>query len=119
MPTGPKPNVSFATLSRAVLLITSPTLIILVSMLIVGALNANEFLFGYLSVLFVTTLLLRPFFANTNILTRYVRDLAEDKQVKEPNFGFLSGVGELSTALIKLHRSWEKRRMQMSNDYRT
>ncbi len=115
MPQGSKPTVSFATLTRAVLVVTSPTMIILMSMLVIGAINANEFLFAYLSVMLVTTLMLRPFFANTSILTRYVRDLAEDKQVKEPNFGFLSGVNELSDALIKLHRSWEKRKMQMGN----
>lgn len=115
MSSGSKSSISFATLTRAVLVITSPTLIILVSMLVMGAINANEFLFGYLSVLFFTTLMLRPFFANTGILTRYVKALAEDKRVEEPNFGFLSGVSELSDALIKLHRSWEKRKMQMGN----
>lgn len=115
MPGSARHGVSFTTLLRAVLLLTLPTLLVLLTLLLSGAMSANEFMFAYLLVTFFTSLLLRPFFANTGVLTDYVRDLAEDRQVKEPNYGFLSGVSELSDALIRLHRSWEKRKMQMSN----
>ena len=115
MPNPDKRGVSIATLSRAVLVITSPTVVVFIALVLTGSITANQFVVIYGTILAVTTLILRPFFANTGILTNYVKDLAEDRQVKEPNFGFLSGVSELTDALIRLHRSWEKRKMQMSN----
>lgn len=107
-------NVSTASLTRVALTITSPTLFVLATLVFAGPLTFNQMMFSYLLIVVVTSLLLRPFFGNTGILTRYVNDLAEDRQVKEPNFGFLSGVRELSDALIHLHRSWERRKMQMN-----
>ncbi len=110
-----KSNVSFATLIRTVAAVTSPTLIILLLLTVVGTIPPDHFLYAYASILIATTLLLRPFLANVGTLTSYVNDLAEDKQVQEPDLGYLSAMSELSGALIRLHQSWEKKKQQMGN----
>jgi two-component system phosphate regulon sensor histidine kinase PhoR len=115
MPIVPKSSVSFTTLIKAVALVTSPTLLILLIPTLLGNIPPDHFLYAYIAILIVTTLLLRPFLANIGTLTTYVNDLAEDRQVKEPDLGYLSAMGALSGALIRLHQSWEKKKQQMGN----
>ena len=112
---GPKSNVSFATLIRTVAAVTSPTLLILLALTALGTIPPDHFLYAYAAILLATTALLRPFLANVGTLTTYVNDLAEDKQVREPDLGYLSAMGQLSGALIQLHQSWEKKKQQMGN----
>jgi two-component system phosphate regulon sensor histidine kinase PhoR len=115
MPSNFKASVSFATLMKAVAIVTSPTLLVLAILVILDTINLNHFLYAYGAIVISTTLFLRPFLGNVGTLTHYVNDLAEDKQVEEPNLGFLSAMGELSGALIRLHHSWEKKKQQMGN----
>jgi two-component system phosphate regulon sensor histidine kinase PhoR len=110
-----KSNASFATLIKAVVVVTSPAMLILLILAINGTLLPDHFLYAYAAIVFFTTMLLRPFLANISMLTSYVNDLAEDKQVKEPELGYLSAMGVLSGALIRLHQSWEKKKQQMGN----
>jgi len=100
---------------KAIAIVTSPALIILAMLVIFGSLNFDRFLYAYIAILLATALFLRPFLANIGTLTSYVNDLAEDKQVDEPDLGFLSTMSELSGALIRLHHSWEKKKQQMGN----
>ena len=113
--TGLKSSASFATLTRAVAAITSPALLVLLVMAIEGILQPDILLYAYGIIVVATTFLLRPFFANIGMLTTYVNDLAEDKQVMEPETGSLGAMGVLSHALIRLHQSWEKKKQQMGN----
>jgi two-component system, OmpR family, phosphate regulon sensor histidine kinase PhoR len=108
-----RPSVSLFTLLRAVAIVTSPTLVILAILVVLDTLSLNHFLTAYGAILVATTLFMRPFLANVGTLTSYVNDLSEDKQVAEPDLGFLSAMGELSGALIRLHHSWEKKKQQM------
>jgi two-component system phosphate regulon sensor histidine kinase PhoR len=110
-----KSNVSFAILIRTVVAVTSPAFIILFVFAALGTIPPDHFLYAYALIVVATTLLLRPFLANVGMLTSYVNDLAEDKQVQEPDLGYLSAMGELSGALIRLHQSWEKKKQQMGN----
>ncbi len=115
MPTGSKPSVPFSILLRTVALVTSPALITLAVLVGVGTLSLNQFLYSYAAILIATTLFLRPFLASVGTLTVYVNELAEDKQVQEPDLGFLSAMSELSTSLVRLHHSWENKKQQMGN----
>jgi two-component system phosphate regulon sensor histidine kinase PhoR len=112
---GSKSTVTFTILIRTVAAVTSPAFVILLVLTALGTLPPDHFLYAYASILVATTLLLRPFLANVGMLTSYVNDLAEDKQVEEPDLGYLSAMGELSGALIRLHQSWEKKKQQMGN----
>ena len=110
-----KTSVSFTTLIRTVAAVTCPSLIILLFLTVMGTVPPDHFLISYVAILIATTLLLRPFLANVGTLTSYVNDLAQDKQVQEPDLGYLSAMGQLSGALIHLHQSWEKKKQQMGN----
>ncbi len=110
-----KPGLFFSTLMKAVMIVTSPTVIILAMLVVFGTLSVDAFFYAYGAILVTTTLFLRPFLGNVGTLTNYVNDLAEDKQVEEPDLGYLSAMSELSDALIRLHHSWEKKKQQMGN----
>ena len=110
-----KSSVPFSHLIRTVAAVTSPTLIILLILAVMGTIPPDHFLYAYVAILLATTLLLRPFLANIGTLTSYVNDLSADKQVQEPDLGYLSAMSELSGALVRLHQSWEKKKQQMGN----
>lgn len=110
-----KSSVSYLTLIRAVAVVTGPTMIILLLLTVIGTLSPDSFLYAYAAVVIAITLILRPFLTNIATLIAYVNDLAEDKQVEEPDLGYLSAVSELSLALVRLHQSWEKKKQQMGN----
>ena len=55
-------------------------------------------------------ILTRENIASLTSLTDYVNDLALDKRVKAPSLRVLSNIGEFSEALMRLQRSWEKKK---------
>jgi len=110
-----QPSVPFPLLMKAVVIVSSPTLLVLSMFVIFGSLDLSHFLYAYGLILTASAIFLHPFLGNLNALTHYANDLAEDKKVTAPDLSFLSTVGELSEALSRLHRSWEKRRQEMEN----
>lgn len=108
-----KPGISFGHLLKGVVAISIPALLVLAGLLFLGEVSFTSFIYGYLAVMAVSLLFVVPFLSNMKALTDYVNDLALDKRVKAPGLSFLSNVGEFSEALVRLQRSWEKKKQQM------
>lgn len=107
--------VSFRTLLKGVIIISSPALMILALYVVFGALTLSHFLYAYTAILVLSALFLRPLLANVTTLTNYVQGIALDKKVRPPELGVLSTMTDLSLALEDLRRSWETRRQQMEH----
>ena len=97
------------------MVISTPALLVLAIFVIMGILTFPHFILAYCGILLATAILIQPFLGNISVLTDYVNDLSQDKRVDAPDLSFLSGVVELSEALDKLHRSWERQRKRMEN----
>ncbi len=95
---------------KAVAILTSPALMTLILAMIFGALSFDGLIYSYSAIVVITAVLVRPFLININILTHYVNDLAEDRQVDEPSLKYLSAFSELPAALIDLHHVWERKK---------
>ncbi len=108
-------SISFVTLIKTVAIVTAPTLVVLLLLAAFGSLSFDGALYSYFLILVFTTLITKLFLANVSTLTNYVNDLAEDKQVEDPDIKYLSAVSELPRALIHLHHSWEKKKQQMGS----
>lgn len=111
-----KTIISLRTLIKTVTIVSLPTLLVLtVYFWIEGTIDFSHFIYGYLSVMVLSTIFVYPFLSNLSALTHYVNNLARDKRVEAPDLSFLSNVGELSEALERLNRSWERRKQQMES----
>ena len=108
-----KPALPFGTLLKTLMIVSSPSLLVLSFFAIIGALNFSYFVYGYIAAMLISATFVVPFLSNITALTHYVNDLALDKRVNSPDLSFLSNVGELSGALNRLQRSWENKRQEM------
>jgi len=109
----PKTSISFGTLLKTAIIVSSPPLMVMAVFVVLGVLELQYFLIGYALILLGSALFAYPFLGNVSALTTYVQDLAQDKRANPPNLGFLSMVVELSEALGKLQRIWEVKKQQM------
>ena len=108
-----KTAIPFSTLLKTIMVVSSPSLLVLSLFAIMGELNFSYFIYGYVGTMLVSTVFVMPFLSNISALTYYVNDLALDKRVRAPDLSFLSNVAELSGALGRLQRSWENKRQEM------
>lgn len=108
-----KPAIPFSTLLKAIMLVSSPALLVLALFTFLGGLDFAYFIYGYLGIMVISALFVVPFLSNISALTHYVNDLSQDRRVRAPDLSFLSNVGELSGALGRLQRSWENKRQEM------
>jgi len=108
-----KPIIPFSSLLKTLMIVSSPSLLVLSVFAIVGAIDFSYFVYGYIAAMIVSSTFVVPFLSNISALNHYVNDLALDKRVRSPDLSFLSNVGELSGALSRLQRSWENKRQEM------
>jgi len=108
-----KTAIPFSTLLKTMMVVSAPSLLVLALLAIMGNLDFNFFVYGYLAIMLISAVFVVPFLANISALTHYVNDLALDRRVRAPNLSFLSNIGELSGALGRLQRSWENKRHEM------
>lgn len=108
-----KTVVSFSTLLKSVLLLTSPALVVLGFDVFLGAFSLSQMLYAYAVIFIATGLLIYPFLSNISSLTSYVNEIAQDKRVAAPDLSFLGSTNELSDALKKLQSSWDVKKKQM------
>ena len=110
-----KPTLSFATLIKTVIVASSPALAVLSILVLIGLLDLSHFFYAYAAVLGISTLLVYPLLTSVSTLTHYVVHLSQDKKIDAPDLSVLSTMGELSSALSQLHRSWERKKQQMES----
>jgi len=108
-----KPVILFSTLLKTIVVVSSPALLVLSLLALMGNLDFRYFIYGYLATMLLSAVFVVPFLSNISGLTQYVNDLAQDKRVRAPHLSFLSNVGELSGALSRLQHSWEHKRQEM------
>ena len=108
-----KPVIPFSSLLKTMMIVTSPSLLVLSVLAIMGAIDFSYFVYGYMAAMVISSIFVVPFLSNIFALNHYVNDLAQDKRVRSPDLSFLSNVGELSGALNRLQRSWENKRQEM------
>jgi two-component system phosphate regulon sensor histidine kinase PhoR len=108
-----KSFVSFSTLFKTVLVISSPALLVLGLYVGMGYLGLAQMLYAYVVIVIATALLTYPFISNVTGLTHYVNELAQDKRVAAPDLSFIGSAAELSEALKKLQSSYEIKKKQM------
>jgi two-component system phosphate regulon sensor histidine kinase PhoR len=108
-----KSYVSFNTLTKTVLVVSSPALLVLILYMVMGYLALSQMLYAYLVIVLASALLTYPFLANVSSLTYYVNELAQDKRIAAPELSFIGLAAELSEALKKLQSSYEIKKKQM------
>jgi len=108
-----KSATSFSTLIKTIMLVSAPSLVVLLLFALVGELDFSFSIYGYIGVMVLSAIFVIPFLSNISGLTQYVNDLALDRRVRSPDLSFLSNVGELSGALVRLQQSWENKRQEM------
>lgn len=108
-----KPVIPFGTMLKTLMVVSSPSLLVLSLFALLGELDFNYFIYGYFGIMLISAVFVVPFLSNISALTHYVNDLSMDKRVRSPDLSFLSNVGELSGALSRLQRSWENKRQEM------
>ena len=108
-----KDAVSFSTILKTIMVVSSPSLLLLSFYVFLDELNFSYFIFGYMAVVLASAVFVVPFLSNIATLTSYVTDLAADKRVRAPDLSFLSNIGRLSEALGRLQNSWENKRHAM------
>lgn len=100
---------------KAIGLIASGPLLVVVALVFLGDLNVSHAMLAGMSVLALSGIMIRPYLANVAALTQYVDDLAQDRRVEEPDLSFLGNIGPLSESVRRLHRSWERKKQQMES----
>lgn len=108
-----KTYVSFNTLLKAALVVTSPALVVLGLDVVLGVLSLSQMMYAYVVIFLATGLLIYPFLSNVSSLTHYVNEIAQDKRVAAPDLSFLGSTAELSDSLKKLQASWDVKKKQM------
>lgn len=104
-----RPDLSFSTLLKSVIVISSPALMVLCLYTAIGFLGLSHMLMAYGIIFVASALIAYPFLSSVTALTHYVRELAQDKRVEAPDLTFL----ELSDALTALQKSWDIKKKQM------
>lgn len=110
-----KPVISMAMIVKAVMIVSLPSLIVLSLYVVSGVFDLPHFFYAYIGILIASAIFVYPFLNNMMALTAYVNDLAQDKKVDAPLLSILNTVGHLSEALVRLNRSWERKKQQMEN----
>lgn len=108
-----KSYVSFSTLLKSILVVTSPALAVMAIDVVLGVLSLPQMMYAYGIIFVATGLLIYPFLSNVSSLTHYVNEIAQDKRVAAPDLSFLGSANELSEALKKLQASWDVKKKQM------
>ena len=108
-----KTYVSFPTLLKSVLIVSSPALVVLGLYVFFGVLELSQMLYGYGLVFVATGALIYPFLSNVSALTHYVNEIAQDKRVAPPTLSFIGTAAELSEALNRLQAGWDVKKKQM------
>lgn len=108
-----KNYVSFSTLLKSVLIVTSPALVVLGIYVFFGILSPSQTMYAYGLMFLATGALIYPFLSNLSTLTYYVNEIAQDKRVAPPELSFLGFAGELSEALNRLQAGWDVKKKQM------
>ncbi len=108
-----RPEVSFSTLLKSVLVVSSPALLVLSLYTAIGFLGLSHMLMAYGIILICSALITYPFLGNVAALTHYVKELAQDKRVDAPDLSFIGTASELSDALTALSKSWDIKKKQM------
>ena len=109
MPRGPV-YVSPRKVAKAALLLTIPAGTILAVLMLYGIINLTQAAMLVAGMYIVHIPLIWPYISNLSALTHYVQQLANDRKALAPDLSFISNVEELSTAVVALQNSWEKRR---------
>ncbi len=104
---------SLNTLIYALVFFNIPAVLVLATLLVLGALPAQHFLYAFLAVLALSTAVVLPTLNNLALLAQYVNDLAQDRRVRAPNLKYLRNFGALAQALSRLQRSWEQQKQDM------
>lgn len=108
-----KPSVSFNTLLKSVLVVSSPALLVLGAYVFSGVLSPAQLMYAYLLLIGAMGVIIYPFLSNVSALTHYVNDIAQDKRVAAPDLSFLGTTAELSEALHRLQSGWDVKKKQM------
>ena len=108
-----KHMVPFNTLVKAVLMVTSPALVMLGIYVGLGTLTVTDMIYAYVFIFLASGLLMYPFLSNVSALTYYVNELAQDKRATAPDLSFIGTAAELSEALKRLQASWDVKKKQM------
>lgn len=108
-----KSYVSFSTLLKSILVVTSPALAVTAIDVVLGVLSLPQMMYAYGIIFVATGMLIYPFLSNVSSLTHYVNEIAQDKRVAAPDLSFLGSANELSEALKKLQASWDVKKKQM------
>lgn len=108
-----KNMVPFNTLIKAVLMVTSPALLMLGIYVGLGTLTVPDMIYAYVFIFAASGLLMYPFLGNVSALTFYVNELAQDKRATAPDLSFIGTAADLSEALKKLQASWDVKKKQM------
>lgn len=113
MPPMAKNIVPFNTLLKSAIGVTSPALLILGLYVGLGMLTASEMFYAYGVILIASGVLIYPFLSNISALTKYVKEIAQDRRVQAPELSFIGSAMELSDALKRLQSSWDVKKKQM------
>jgi len=108
-------SVPLVTLLKFIIIISSPPLVVMAGLVMLGRLDLTSFLIAYLLIMLGAGLFAWPFLTSMRSTTRYVYNVARDKRAEPPQLSFLSMVSELSEALSNLQRTWEVKRQQMES----
>lgn len=108
-----KNMVPFNTLIKAVLMVTSPALLMLGIYVALGTLSVPDMIYAYVFIFAASGLLIYPFLGNVSALTFYVNELAQDKRATAPDLSFIGTAADLSEALKRLQASWDVKKKQM------
>ncbi len=109
-------SLPLSTLAKATALLSLPALGAFLVLIVRGEMSVAGVLQGYLMCLAGVALILYPLLSNLHTLTRYVKDLAQDKKVAAPVLSSLNAIADLSEALNNLQISWETRQNLMENE---
>jgi two-component system phosphate regulon sensor histidine kinase PhoR len=109
----PEPNIPLSKLIKAVGLISAAPIVVIMVYALMGRMATEHAILGIIAIIFATTFFIYPYISNIITLTDYVRALAEDKKVDEPDLSFLNNLEELSGAVSQLNKSWEQRKNQL------
>lgn len=109
----PTQGISFATLLKALLVASLPTLLVLLGFTVLGDLDFAYFIAGCLAAVALSMLFVLPLLSNIAALTNYVADLSQDKRTRAPDLRFLSNFASLSGAFQRLQRTWDKQKQEM------
>lgn len=108
-----RPILTLTNLLKGALMVSVPSLLILLGFAWAGKLAVNDLIYGGLGILVASLAFVVPFLSNVASLSQYVNDLALDKRVRAPQLSVFGSVGAFTDALSRLQRSWEEKKQQM------